>query len=319
MLHSKEDISFDLYKTKMTFKPIKYLERRTGEEKQEYVPGEKYLKFLYYSPLGKLTLESIVKRKCLTSYYGRQMDSYSSCKKIKEFISNNNINMNEALNSIEEYQSFNEFFIRKLKNDSRPIAGDSTTLVSPADGKIFAFENLSEIKDFFVKGENFTLSEFLKDDNLAKKYENGSIIIIRLAPVDYHRLHFPTSGIIGASKQIKGYYYSVSTHAIRKNFRIFCENKREYSILKSDGFGNILISEIAATMVGGITQLYIPNTKIEKGEEKGYFSFGGSTTILLFEKDSIEIDKDLIENSRKNLETKVYMGEKIGAIKKKTF
>ena len=138
------------------------------------------------------------------------------------------------------------------------------------------------------------------------------MIITRLAPVDYHRLHFPTSGIIEESKKIEGYYYSVSTHAIRKNFRIFCENKREYSILKSDDFGNVIIVEIAATMVGGIKQTYIPNTRVKKGEEKGYFYFGGSTTILLFEKDKIKLDIDLIENTKKGLETKVYMGEKIG-------
>ena len=137
-------------------------------------------------------------------------------------------------------------------------------------------------------------------------------MIIRLAPIDYHRFHFPCDGIISESKLINGDYYSVSTHAIKKNFRILCENKREFSILKTKNFGEIAMFEVGATMVGGIKQSYQPNTSIKKGEEKGYFYFGGSTCVLVFEKGKIRIDRDLVENTKKGIETKVYMGEKIG-------
>ncbi|MGL4687155.1 MAG: phosphatidylserine decarboxylase, partial [Fusobacteriaceae bacterium] len=140
----------------------------------------------------------------------------------------------------------------------------------------------------------------------------GTLVIVRLAPVDYHRFHFPADGIISECKKIQGYYYSVSTYAIRKNFRIYCENKREYSILKTKKFGDIVIAEIAATMVGGIKQTYKENTEIKKGEEKGCFYFGGSTTILLFEKNKIILDEDILKNSQNSIETKVFMGEKIG-------
>lgn len=141
-------------------------------------------------------------------------------------------------------------------------------------------------------------------------------MIVRLAPVDYHRFHFPTEGIISSSKLIEGYYYSVSPYAIRKNFRIFLENKREYSVLKTKKFGDVLLSEIAATMVGGIEQTYRAEEKVKKGQQKGYFYFGGSTCIVIFEKDKIQMDEDILENSRKGLETKVYMGEKIGTVRR---
>ena len=153
-----------------------------------------------------------------------------------------------------------------------------------------------------------------RDKNLAKKYEDGIFVIIRLAPVDYHRFHFPADGIIEDSHLINGDYYSVSTHAIRRNFRIFCENKREYSILKTQKFGDIVMIEVGATMVGGIKQTYKPNSFVKKGQEKGYFYFGGSTCILVFEKGKVKLDKDLIENTKKGIETKVYMGEKIGVV-----
>lgn len=296
----------------MEFRDIKYIERKTGEEKKEVVPGENFLKFLYYNPFGELSLNGVVKRKMLTAYYGKQMDTEKSVEKIPDFVKSTGINMEESKKSIEEFKSFNDFFIRELKEGMRPVDMREDVLTSPADGKIFVYEDMDDLKKFFAKGEEFTLKEFLKDETLAKKYSGGVFMIVRLAPVDYHRFHFPAEGEISKSSLIKGYYYSVSTHAIRKNFRIYMENKREYSILKSKNFGDILMSEIAATMVGGIEQTYKPETFVKKGEEKGYFYFGGSTCILLFEKGKVQIDKDLLENSQKGIETKVYMGEKIG-------
>ena len=296
----------------MDFKPIEYIYRKTGEKLIEKVPGEKYLKFLYYNPFGELALNLVIKRKFLTWYYGKEMDKKSSVSKIKSLIESAGINMAESKKNIDEFNSFNEFFIRELKSGAREIDMNENTLVSPADGRIFVYENLSEVSKFFLKGDEFTLQEFFKDDFLAEKYKGGVFMIIRLAPVDYHRYHFPADGFINKSRLIEGYYYSVSPHAIKKNFRIYCENKREYSTLKTEKFGDIIISEIAATMVGGIIQSYTPDTFIKKGDEKGYFYFGGSTVIMIFEKGKVAVDKDLILNSQNGIETKVYMGEKIG-------
>ncbi len=296
----------------MKFEKINYFERKTGKIKQENVPGESYLKFLYYNPFGKLPLESIVKRKFLSSLYGRIMDKKKSCEKIVPFIEEHNIDIGEAVKKVAEFQSFNDFFIRKLKKSARKISKNKNELSSPADGKILAYENIDKKDSFFLKGSEFSMGEFLKDDKLADKFQGGAFVIVRLAPSDYHRFHFPASGSIGDNKKIEGSYYSVSPYAIKKNFMIFCENKREYSILSTEEFGEILLSEIGATMVGGIKQTYIAKTIVKKGDEKGYFYFGGSTCIMIFEKGKIKIDEDIVENTLKGLETSIYMGEKIG-------
>lgn len=296
----------------MKFDKIEYIERKTGERKIENPPGENFLKFLYYNPFGKLPLNLVVRKKFLTEFYGKLMSKENSKEKIKDFVQQNNINMLESKKSIEEFKSFNDFFIRELKEGAREIDRDENILVSPADGKILVFENLSEASKFFLKGDEFSLEEFFKDKSLGEKFTGGTMMIIRLAPVDYHRFHFPLSGEISKSKLIEGYYYSVSPFAIKKNFRIFCENKREYSILKTENFGEVALSEIGATMVGGIIQTYSENSFVEKGDEKGYFVFGGSTCILFFEKGKIKVDEDILENSRKGIETKIYMGERIG-------
>lgn len=296
----------------MEFKKIEYIERKTGEIKVEKVPGEKYLKFLYYNPLGELPLNLVVKKKFLTEYYGKKMDKPESVKKIPSFIEQADINIAEAKKRVEEFKSFNDFFYRELKEGARTVDYRENVLASPADGKILAFENLDIEKEFYIKGDKFTLEKFFADKELANKYKNGVFMIIRLAPIDYHRFHFPADGEISESKLIDGVYYSVSTHAIKKNFRILCENKREYSILKTEKFGDIAMFEVGATMVGGIKQSYKPNSYVKKGEEKGYFYFGGSTCVLVFERGKVKIDEDLLENTKKGIETKVYMGEKIG-------
>lgn len=296
----------------MEFKKIEYIERKTGEIKVEKVPGEKYLKFLYYNPLGELPLNLVVKKKFLTEYYGKKMDKPESVKKIPSFIEQADINIAEAKKRVEEFKSFNDFFYRELKEGARTVDYRENVLASPADGKILAFENLDREKEFYIKGDKFTLEEFFADKKLANKYKNGVFMIIRLAPIDYHRFHFPADGEISESKLIDGVYYSVSTYAIKKNFRILCENKREYSILKTEKFGDIAMFEVGATMVGGIKQSYKSNSYVKKGEEKGYFYFGGSTCVLVFERGKVKIDEDILENTKKGIETKVYMGEKIG-------
>lgn len=297
----------------MNIEKIVYIDRKTGQEMIETPPGENFLKFLYYNPFGKLALNLLVKRKFLTEIYGKKMNSHSSKSKINEFITTYNVDMSESKLSLDDFNSFNDFFIRELKEEARKIDLDENSLVSPADGKILIFENLKEIDKFFIKGNEFSLKEFFNSEELEKKYLGGTMVIIRLAPVDYHRFHFPADGVIGESKLINGYYYSVSPYAIKQNFKIYTENKREYSILKTEKFGDILLSEIGATMVGGIKQSYTPNSFVKKGEEKGYFYFGGSSCIMFFEKGKVKFDEDILKNTLLGKETKLFMGERIGS------
>ena len=290
---------------------IQYKDRKTGTLITEKPPGEGFLKLLYQNPFGKATLLPMVKRKALSSRYGKIMSKASSVKKIKGFVDKLGINMNESEKSIEEFTSFNDFFFRKLKPNARPI---ETGFVSPGDGKLIAFENISEIHNFFVKGRKFTLKEFLNSEQLADKYKNASLLILRLAPNDYHRYHFPYNGTPSEMVKIKGDYFSVSPYALASNFtKVFCENKREFCELQTEDKGDILIAPVGATMVGSIIETFTPNTHISKGDEMGYFAFGGSTIVLLIDKDKISIDTDILENTKNNIETAVKMGEKIGS------
>jgi phosphatidylserine decarboxylase len=210
-----------------------------------------------------------------------------------------------------QFTSFNDFFYRKLKPEARPIGNG---LVSPADAKLLAFENISEVGDFFVKGQKFTLSSYLQDEKLAKKFENSAMLIFRLAPNDYHRYHFPYDGKVLESTKINGRLFSVSPYALQPNFtRVFCENKREHVTLLTKDKGDILLSPVGATMVGTILSTFQPNSNIEKGDEMGYFAFGGSTVVMLVDKQQFKIDTDILDNTKNKRETAVVMGEKIGS------
>jgi len=291
--------------------PIQYYDRHSGLLKTEKVAGEKWLAWLYNNPVGEATLWALAKRKVVSSFYGNRMDRPSSTKKIQAFADEFDIDMSTAQK--QEFSSFNDFFTRKLKNNARPVDTNSSVIVSPADGKILAYANISN-SDFIVKGYRFDIFSFLNNASLARKYLNGSLVIIRLAPPDYHRFHFPISGSVLPITRIDGDYYSVNPLALRKMIEIFCLNKREFTIISNPLFGDVVMTEVGATMVGSIVQTYTGNF-VKKGEEKGYFRFGGSTVVLLFEKNKIRIDEDLLINTLKGYETVIKEGERIGAAK----
>lgn len=289
---------------------IKFINRSDNSIEIESPPGEDLLNFLYHNPFGEKLILPIAKQKFISEWYGKLMDSSSSRKRIEPFVKSLNIDMTEAQRKIDEFESFNDFFSRKLKPGVRTI---ETGLVSPGDGKLLAFENVSEVNTFFVKGEKFTLKEFLQNDNLSEKHANSSMVILRLAPSDYHRYHFPYDGVPSQPEKIEGVYYSVSPISVNKRFtEVFSENKKEICKLKTAIRGEILIIPVGATMVGSLNSTFKPESLIKKGEEMGYFAFGGSSVVLLFSSNAFELDQDLIENTKNKIETYVKIGEKIG-------
>lgn len=293
---------------------IQYIHRPSGELRQEIVPGERWLTWLYHNPLGRLALKGVVKRKFLSAWYGRKMDAPESCARIPGFVASLNIDMAEALRSVDEYTSFNDFFMRELQPGARPVDSDPDAIVSPADGKVLAFGGLQGLDSFFVKGQSFSMDKFLGSAALSRKYANGTLLIIRLAPVDYHRFHFPADGHISTTTPVSGTYFSVSPHAVKDNLSIYWENKREYAVLTTERAGDILLCEVGATMVGTIVQRYTPDSDVRKGDEKGWFTFGGSTVIMLLEKGAATVDGDILANTRNGLETSIRMGERLAGI-----
>lgn len=291
---------------------IQVYNRKTKKYEVEKVAGGNYIKWSYESPIGKSFTELLIKKKLFSKLYGAYCDTSLSKKKISKFIKEFNIDMNISSNTINDFNNFNDFFVRSLKEEARPIANDNNLFISPGDGRLFAYENISVNDLIQVKGIHYSLSELIGDNDLAKDYEGGTCLVLRLCPTDYHRFHFVDSGIPLENHFIPGNYYSVNPIALERIPKLYCQNKREWSLFKSDNFGDILHIEVGATCVGTIIQTYTANKRVNKGDEKGYFKFGGSTTILLLKKDLVKIDEDIINQTKLGYETMVLMGESIG-------
>lgn len=298
-------------------KPIHYIERTTGKTCTEEVYGGSFLNFLYGDTflskiLGEPLSHCLARIPAVSQWYGKLQSSPASAKRVLPFIDKFGVDTTEFAKQAQEFTSFNDFFTRELKPDARPIAKGTDTAIIPADGRYLFHQNIAHADGFVVKGQKFDLKELLQDEKLAEKYADGAMVMARLCPTDYHRFHFPCDCIPGTTETINGHLYSVNPVAIRKNIGIFAENKRTLCKLATKEFGTVLYMEIGATCVGTIHETYTPGIPVQKGAEKGYFSFGGSSLILLFERDTITFDRDLLEASAKLIEIKCLMGQSMG-------
>lgn len=292
---------------------VVFFHRQRRELVEEQVPGEAWLRWLYSnSPSGRATLHVLAKRAFFSAWYGRRMDKPRSVFRVLPFITEHDLDVDEFAKSAFAYKTFNEFFYRQLKSSARPIDADPASAILPADGRHLVFRDVDHADGFYVKGERFELGELLGGDLVAQQFAGGSMVISRLAPVDYHRFHFPCAGTPARASEIRGPLFSVNPIALRRNVRYLVQNKRMITLLDSERFGAVAMVEVGATMVGGIRQTYVMGPKVRKGDEKGLFKFGGSCVITLFQKGRIAFDADLLAQSAKYTETYAKMGERLG-------
>ncbi len=291
---------------------IQYFNRYTQRVEAEQIYGEGFLRWIYGSLSGRLALHAVAKRGFFSRWYGWRMDRAASRAKVAPFIQNFRVDPGEFADAPESFRTFNEFFYRKLKPGARLIAGDARTAVFPADGRHLGFADVSRMEGIFVKGAVFSLGELLRDRELAERFQRGSMVLSRLCPVDYHRYHFPVGGLATEPRLVNGWLYSVSPIALRRNIRIFTENKRAITRIESPEFGTALMLEVGATNVGSFEYTFTPNTRVAKGAEKGYFKFGGSSTITLFEPGRVKLDADLLVHTAERRELYARMGDRLG-------
>ncbi len=296
---------------------IIYIDRQTGEKRVEKVYHQWALRLLYgHSRLNATVRSSILpllaKSPLFSAFYGYLQKCSFSAKKIRPFIEKFRIDPSEFLDPISNFRCFNDFFIRRLKPEARPISADPNTAIIPADGRYYFYPHVDQCAGFLVKGEKFALKDLLQNASLANEYQEGSLVLARLCPSDYHRFHFPCACLPGSTRLLNGWLYSVNPWAIKRNIHIFSQNKRTLCELESAVFGRVLYLEVGATAVGSIQETYQPNHWQEKGAEKGYFEFGGSSLILLFPKNSITFDADLLAATEAGWEIRCLLGQSMG-------
>jgi phosphatidylserine decarboxylase len=290
--------------------PIIVIDRESGEPFEETVMGEKWIRWAYQDSRSGLLERILFRSSWVSKLMGMWYDSPFSRGKIDAVIEGLSIDVDEFAHPKESFRSFNEFFIRQLNPDARPFSTDPELIVSPADGRVLVFPAIDENTFAPVKGHPFDLRKALP--GRADRYTSGALAIVRLCPADYHRYHFPCAGDITEYRCIAGALHSVSPIAFASGPDVFGDNKRCYTLIDTEHAGTLCFMEVGAFGVGGIV-----NTRcsghVEKMDEKGYFKFGGSSIVLVFEPGRIRFCEDLAANSAAGRETLVKVGQPLGS------
>lgn len=261
--------------------------------------------FLYHTPPGRALLRLLI---CpgVSKALGAFLDTGVSRHLVSPFVKSTKLDLSDYPQV--SYRSFNDFFTRRVKEGRRPIDKTADTLVAPCDGKLTVYP-ITEDAVFSIKHSSYALKDLLRDEALAKEFEGGTCLIFRLTPDDFHRYSFMDDGRILSSSIIPGVLHTVRPIAFRR-YPVYLENAREYAVLETSNFGKLIQMEVGALFVGRIVNH--PLTTFVRGQEKGKFEFGGSTILLLLQKDAAVIDEELLENTRQNKESIVRLGSTIG-------
>ncbi|KAI9705074.1 MAG: hypothetical protein M1836_006857 [Candelina mexicana] len=274
---------------------------------------------LLYKGLKSREMERKRIRKLLRSLsvkQGKKYDDPASAREIATFVQFHQLDMSEVLLPMSEFHNFNEFFYRALKPNARPCSAPDNPkiIVSPADCRSVVFNRMDDATRIWVKGREFSVERLLGNayPEDAKRYVNGALGIFRLAPQDYHRFHIPVDGVMDKPKLIEGEYYTVNPMAIRSALDVYGENVRVVVPINSVAHGRVMVICVGAMMVGSTVITRKTGEQVRRAEELGYFKFGGSTILLLFEPGVMQFDDDMIDNSNGALETLIHVGMSIG-------
>ena len=291
---------------------IKVVDLSSSKVFEEKVYGEKFIDFLYKSSLGKV-FSPLLTLPIASRLYGRKMDSTKSKSQIISMIAEHRIDTSKFIKTSNcniGWNTFNEFFIRKYKREFMSFV-QGQSLPAFCEGRYFAWNSEGDIKKLPVKGYELNIKEILGGKN-HEDFMNGPVVVCRLAPVDYHRFHFPDDCKVLDSYAIAGKLHSVNPLALKSKKDILIINERQVSILETTNFGKLAMIEVGAVCVGKIVQTY-NSTKNRRGDEKGYFKFGGSTVVILGQRGKWSPSKELISNTEKGLESYAKIGTAIGA------
>jgi phosphatidylserine decarboxylase len=247
---------------------------------------------------------------------------------ISRFIKQFDVNMSEAkLQTPENFENFNDFFTRELKENVRIIDDNSNSIVSPADGAVSQIGDIENGRVFQAKGQDYSLIELLGGDSqTANDFMGGKFATIYLSPKDYHRLHMPVTGTLREMIYVPGDLFSVNQTTAQNVPRLFSRNERVVAIFDTELgpmalvlVGAMIVAGIETTWAGRITPFdrRIKSTKypaqgdnqealvIEKGEEMGRF-FLGSTIVVCFGEDKMNWIETL------KAEQPLQLGQSIG-------
>lgn len=277
------------------------------------------LKTLWQYPLPQHALSRLTHR--LARSRNRVLKNWL----IHAFIRRFKVDLSEAVRTAPTaYISFNDFFTRALRPDARPVAPEPEAIACPVDGRISQIGYIERNFILQAKGRGFTTEELLGDAATAARFADGAFATLYLSPRDYHRVHMPLDGSLRHMRHIPGRLFSVNPPAVRRVPRLFARNERISSIFDTPA-GAMAVVLVGALNVGSIETVwageltpprgrqirdwaYQPReVHLQKGAEAGRFNLG-STVVLLFERECVRWDTDLVADDR------LLTGQRLGVV-----
>lgn len=268
--------------------------------------NSKILRFLYNTALGRCVLK-ILASPAISKVGGAYMNSRFSKIHINNFRKNNHIDITQYEKA--EYTSFNEFFTRKILSENRPISMANEDFISPCDGRLSVYR-ITENSDFYIKKSYYSVKDLISDSREAPDYKDGVCLVFRLCVDDYHRYGNIDNGKIVENRYLQGKLHTVRPIALNR-YPVFVQNSREYTIIETENFGTVAQIEVGALMIGKIKN-HQREGNVVKGTEKGMFLYGGSTIVVLLEKDKVSFPQKLFDDTANDIETVVKFGSVIG-------
>lgn len=296
---------------------IKFWHRKNNSLEIEKVYGDQFIRFLYASEVGKRT-GGVFANSVFSKLYGFFQDLPSSQSKVRPFIEKFNIPIDDYVKGSkpsqdirDSYISFNEFFIRKFQLGKRSFVSDPSLMPAFAEARYVGYSEVTPEIKFPVKGKHLTAAGILGDGEVARPFEGGPLMVARLCPVDYHRYHYPDNGTVIDHFPVHGKFDSVNPLALKLKSEILIANERYVTLLQTENFGKIAYVEVGAICVGKIVQSHKWSKPFVRGEEKGYFLFGGSTVVILGEKGAWKPSSDILQNTANGIETYIELGDQV--------
>ena len=264
------------------------------------------LVFLYRTVPGRMLLKLLIGRG-LSQAAGRVLSSPVSRPLISPFIRKNGIDLTDYAE--EDYSCFNDFFCRRIRPERRPLPADPAELMAPCDGLLSAYR-ITDGMVLPIKQSRYSVSDLLGMDAAARRFRDGVCLVFRLCVDNYHRYCYVDNGQKGPNVFLPGVLHTVRPIAL-ESVPVFVRNCREYTIMETAHFGTVAQVEVGALLVGRIDNRD-GAASIRRGEEKGRFLYGGSTVVLLLEKDRVSFDEALFTATANGIETPVVLGQVLG-------
>jgi phosphatidylserine decarboxylase len=293
--------------------PIQIWNRAAGRVEAERIYGDAWVRLLYGTAAGRWAAHRILAGGALSRLVGALQSTRFSSRRIPAFVAAFDIPMHEFED--RAWTSFNDFFVRRFRPGARAFCTQSDLMPAFSEARYLGFERVELDLMFPVKGQHLTPQAVLAGAANAAAFDGGPLLIARLAPVDYHRFHFPDDGEILDEYRIAGRLHSVNPFALRARSDILVTNERHVSVLDTVNFGRLAMVEVGAMNVGRIVQTHPPGEPFHRGDQKGYFIFGASTILLFGEAGGWTPSADLLEQTARRRETLVRLGDEVARVR----